>query len=258
MSSDFYKKRMITTYDDGVWGHREARLVSEHSLAVMLNGEHIVTMACSPHALAELALGYLVSEGIMKHRDSITSIQVAGSQVLIEAENIDLPERQQGYPLLNSCNGISFNQFSPTGSTAVREPERRFKARDLLALIRQLEETSKTFELTGGVHSAGLGNHGQLLYRYEDIGRHNAVDKVLGHAWLQGFTMKEQCLVLSGRIAAEIVFKAHRHGVSLVLSRSAPSLKAVEWAEHWGMTVVGFARGTGFNVYTGTADWNED
>jgi FdhD protein len=119
----------------------------------------------------------------------------------------------------------------------------------LLKVINELDATSYTFQQTGGVHSAGLADNRQLLFRYEDIGRHNAVDKVIGQAFLQQIDLSDKCLLLSGRIAAEILMKTARNGIPLILSRSAPTMMAVETAEKLGLTVVGFARGQRFNLY---------
>ena len=112
-----------------------------------------------------------------------------------------------------------------------------------------MDASSQTFKQTGGVHSAGLADNQQLLFRFEDIGRHNAVDKVIGQAFLQQIDLSDKCLLLSGRIAAEILIKAARNGIPFLLSRSAPTLKAVEMAEEIGLTVIGFARGQRFNLY---------
>ncbi len=135
-------------------------------------------------------------------------------------------------------------QLSPVQSTV------QFTASHLLNLINRLEDNSATFRLTGGVHSAALADNAEMLVMYEDIGRHNAVDKAMGYAFLNRISFDDKCIMLSGRISSEILIKAAHRGMPLVLSRSAPTLLAVELAEQLNITVVGFARGQRLNIYT--------
>jgi FdhD protein len=154
---------------------------------------------------------------------------------------------------INTCNGkghagLPFgSEIEPVPLLANVEPVR---ADQLLHLISLLEEKSVIFRRTGGVHSAALADRNGFLARYEDVGRHNAVDKTLGYALLNRVNPVDKILVLSGRIASEILLKAARSRIPLVLSRSAPTYLAVELAEKLGITVVGFARGDKLNVYS--------
>ncbi|MDO4540440.1 MAG: formate dehydrogenase accessory sulfurtransferase FdhD [Syntrophomonadaceae bacterium] len=257
-NSLFYQQRTVMAYDAGSFAPREAGLVREVALRLVLNGQPVVTMACTPHALEELAVGYLLSEGILPRdggqgREGLTvKCQAAGEcVVMVEAGGVEPDALRCAAGAVNTCNGKGFGADADLTEHLPAPGGQRFAARDLLELSRRLDETSGTFKLTGGVHSAAVGQGGELLCRYEDIGRHNAVDKALGHAFLRGWDMNDKILVLSGRIASEILIKACRHGVSTVLSRSAPTLKAVELAERLHMTVIGFTRGERFNVYTG-------
>jgi FdhD protein len=117
-------------------------------------------------------------------------------------------------------------------------------------MINQLEDKSVTFHRTGGVHSAALADASGLLCMYEDIGRHNAVDKVLGYAFINNISTDDKCLLLSGRIASEILIKAARGNIPLVLSRSAPTGLTIELADEMDIAVVGFARGQRFSIYS--------
>jgi len=100
------------------------------------------------------------------------------------------------------------------------------------------------------VHGAALANHSGLLFMFEDIGRHNAVDKVLGKAFLNEINTSDKCLLLSGRIASEILIKAARSNIAFILSRSAPTELTIELAEELEIAVVGFARGDHLNIYS--------
>lgn len=224
-------------------------IVLEVPLTIFLNEVELITMACSPDAYPQLAVGYLLSEGIINQNSKIKNLDVDGNTIRITAEGVS-PCTNSTAHSLNTCSGKGFKIICNSKEEIACCSQHYFNAEDLLHLIRILDETSHTFKRTGGVHSAALGYKSELLIRYEDIGRHNAVDKVFGNAFLNGIEVNDKCLVLSGRIASEILTKAFRNGVPLILSRSAPTLKAVELADKYGMTIVGFARGSRFNVYS--------
>lgn len=235
-------------YDKGQLETISDALVVEVSLKLILNGSELAVLACSPEAYEELAVGYLLSEGILAHYDDLAEIRLEGENVHIQLQTSpdSLPHR--GY--ISSCSGKRLPGHYDRPELIQKEIGCRFSAGILLNLIGQLDEKSTTFKRTGGVHSAALGSEDGLLCRYEDIGRHNAVDKVLGYRFIKRISPVDKCLVLSGRIAWEIVWKAAQSEIPLILSRSAPTLKAVEWAEQLGITIVGFARGERFNLYS--------
>lgn len=117
-------------------------------------------------------------------------------------------------------------------------------------MIGLLEHGSETHRKTHGVYSAALGDDTGLLAMYDDIGRHNAVDKVLGYALLNHLSPNDKCLVLSGRVSSEILIKAGHSGIPLVVSRSVPTSLAVDLAEQFGIALVGLARGERMSVYS--------
>lgn len=241
-------ERTIKKYDRGQFRTVSDALVVEVSIKLILNGSgELAVLACSPEAFEELTAGYLLSEGIIADYDDLVGIRVEGENIFIELKNRDKFVPNRGY--ISSCSGkrLPGDYSRPDLNQAGFE---RFSAGDLLSLIGQLDEKSTTFRCTGGIHSAALGCGSNLLFRYEDIGRHNAVDKVLGHTFIDRVPPADKCLVLSGRIAWEIVWKAAKSHIPLILSRSAPTQKAVEWAECLGITIVGFARGERFNIYS--------
>lgn len=249
--SKFYARRLMKTYREGAMQDITDPVVIEAQMTIIVNGTELAALACSPVNMEELAVGYLVSEGLLLKDQQIDKLELRSDHTVIIEGSISSNQASEGIRIVNTCMGKG--QTSPLaleGTSTVTRPHCIYKAKDLLTVIEELNNTSETFRLTGGVHSAGLGQASSLLVRYEDIGRHNAVDKVFGYAFLNNINMDDKYLVLSGRIAGEILMKAARSGVSLILSRSAPTLRTVELAEGLGLTIVGFARGERFNVYT--------
>lgn len=241
------KEREIRVYDQGKWSVVKDYLVTEENLQIILNGVELVNIACSPENTTQLAVGYLLSEGYIKIPGDIRSIN-ADNPCCIKIETESHQDLAAASIRINTCLGQGRSGLPllplPAGDDCVH-----YTPAHMLKVINELDAASYTFQRTGGVHSAGLADNRQLLFRFEDIGRHNAVDKVIGQAFLQQIDLSDKCLLLSGRIAAEILIKTARNGIPFVLSRSAPTLMAVETAEKLGLTVVGFARGGRFNLY---------
>jgi len=240
--------REVTAYERGRVKPGMEPLVTERYLRVSINGQELVRLASSPHAGQELAVGYLIGEGILEPSCYLISTRELKNDVidvLVEGQ----PENYTpSIRTINTCIARGFGELKPlqkqTPSGKLFTPEQ------LLSLITELDEKSYIFKRTGGVHSAGLGAPQGLLQRFEDIGRHNAVDKVFGYACLNRVPLQDKCLVLSGRVAYEILQKAAYNQIPVILSRSAPTLLTVDRARELGITVVGFARGDRFNVYS--------
>jgi len=250
-----YQNRAVTLYKHGVVEQADDPVVQETPLTLFLNHVELATMICSPRGYEELGVGFLLSEGLIQKRADILEISCRPEEGLLWIETSS-PVPQTGNFLrrhIASCCGKSraglyfindARQLKPVQSNA------KFTAEHLLKMINLLEEKSATFHLTGGVHSAAMADNSGLLSRYEDIGRHNAVDKVLGYAFLNNISTDDKCLLLSGRIASEILIKAARANIPLVLSRSAPTGLTIELADELDIAVVGFARGQRFTVYS--------
>jgi len=212
-------------------------------LTVFYNKVELVTLNCSPCDLQKLAMGYLFYRGIVKTPGDISDIdcrEVPGETGKINRYNIYF----RGKVETLSKPPEDFHKLQPVNSAA------KYNAQDLLQLINELDNHSAAFRITGGVHSTALAANSDLLAIFEDIGRHNAVDKVLGHLFLANIPPKDKCLLLTGRIAPEIVSKAAFAGIPLVVSRAAPTRLAIEQGEQLGITLVGFARGQKMYIFT--------
>ncbi|SHE93324.1 FdhD protein [Desulfofundulus australicus DSM 11792] len=184
-----YGKRNITIFDRNGMQSGSALIVSEMPLTIFLNDVELATLTCSPGACEELAVGFLLSEGLVQNPADIREITCREEDGLLWVQT-DSPVPQMENFLrrhIASCCGKSraalyfvndAYQLKPVQSKHV------FAAPHILRLMGLLEEKSATFHLTGGVHCAALADGRNLLVMFEDIGRHNAVDKVLGHAFL--------------------------------------------------------------------------
>ena len=231
-----YQQRNIIVYRDGTAKSMQVSIVVEKALKIYLNNRQISILSCSPGSWTELGVGFLFSQGLIQDRGQIKSIRCDQDDALW-VETYDTTSRVD---VLRDPNLV-----------ALPKSESRFQVSDLLEWIAELDRQSTAFRLTGGVHSAALAGKGHgLLVRFEDVGRHNAVDRVLGYMLLNGLTTADKCLVLSGRIASEIFVKAARARLPLIVSRSAPTMHTVQLAEQLGITVVGFARGSQLSVYS--------
>jgi FdhD protein len=126
----------------------------------------------------------------------------------------------------------------------------RVNSEEIQALLKKFRSISELFMQTGGVHSAALADQKRIHLFAEDIGRHNAVDKIIGKAFLAGIPVADKILLSSGRISGEIMTKVIRNRIPIMISRTAPTCMSITYAEDHGITLIGFARGNRMNIYT--------
>ncbi|HEX3012630.1 MAG TPA: formate dehydrogenase accessory sulfurtransferase FdhD [Syntrophomonadaceae bacterium] len=250
-----YRNHEVIEYRQGAVDKKDDDVVIEKPVTLFLNHMELATMICSPGGYEELGTGFLLSEGLVKKRPDIIDISCREEDGLLYIET-SCPTPQTGNFLrrhIASCCGKSRAGVYFINDARELEPvqsETQYTIEQLLNIIALLEENSQTFQHTGGVHSAALADHSGLLIMFEDIGRHNAIDKVLGRAFLDEMATEDKCLVLSGRIASEILIKTIRGHIPVLLSRSAPTDLTLRLAEEFNITIVGFARGQNLNIYT--------
>lgn len=241
-------------------------LVEEEPLELRVRGGTVTVTMRTPGHDDELAAGFLLSEGIIHRRKDVVEIAVCGSAEASSRENVlnvflapkvpfDEPKISRLQLTTSSCGLCgkgsieSIHQRFPPIQT---NPERRVSVARLLGLPDKLRQRQAAFERTGGLHAAGLFTFaGRRVVVREDIGRHNAVDKVLGYGFLNDrLPLGNHVLMVSGRVSFEIMQKALAAGIPVVAAVSAPSSLAVEFARESGQTLVGFLRNGSFNAYT--------
>jgi FdhD protein len=231
------------------------QVASELPIKLIVNNEQLVTLLCTPAELQELAIGFLLSEGLLRNQSSIRKLEVIEQDAAIRIELSDLPkdwERMfEKRTISSGCGkGITFTSYRTGADRRVDVQERMITLGDIRKLLNDFRTISKLYLETGGVHSAALSDGKKILFFSEDIGRHNAVDKLIGKAFLQSVPVENKVLLTSGRVTSEIMTKAGRNRFPLLISRAAPSCMAINYAEDMGITLVGFARGDRMNIYT--------
>jgi FdhD protein len=240
---------------------KEDVVAEEAPLHIFLNQTHYVTILCLPNQLKKLAVGYLLSEGIIKAVNEIQEIKVnkqGKCQVRLKPE-INLEKRisiAQPFArvVLSSCGSPDYWPLSKLiDKLDLPRLHANFRVKgDIISdAVRGLTSLAEVFRKTGGVHVAALyTSKGKLVTYSEDIGRHNAVDKVIGTVALKSTSLSDKFLASSGRLTGDIVLKAARVGIPVLASLSAAVSSGVEAARLTRLTLIGFVRGTRMNVFT--------
>ena len=217
-----------------------------------------ITMRTPGHD-KELAAGFLYTEGLLSHSDQIAEILLAENKVHIilqKDQKLDLSQLQRNFYTTSSCGVCGKASISALKTTLpeFKQPLILRVSGDIIrTLPTLLRSQQELFESTGGIHAAALFSlQGELITLREDVGRHNALDKLIGHYFLNdSLPLADKILLLSGRASFELIQKAGMAGVKLVLAVGAPSSLAVEMAEELGITLIGFLKEKSFNIYNG-------
>ena len=261
----------VRKWDAGAWSDAPDTVVTEEPLQLMLDGEPLSVVMRTPGQDIELAVGLLYAEGIARSLDAIENIRISAESgesaeaievdaSIIESNQVDIhlkeaPRRKPERSMLSS------SACGVCGAVLIEDLRRdlaplaggvQVAAALLPRLVERLRTRQGVFDRTGGLHAAGLFTpQGELICAREDVGRHNAVDKVVGRMLLDGrIPAADLVLVVSGRAGYEIVQKSITAGIPVLAAVGAPSSLAVALAREFGQTLVGFLRGERFNVYS--------
>ena len=258
----------VQAWTEGSLRDRPDKIVTEEPMEIRIHGlgqdaKSLVVIMRTPGNDFELAVGFCVTEGIIDGVDELAEVRYCVGPNAEQEYNVvtvatrrpvDVSERQRDFVSSASC-GIcgktSLDQLEVMCAPLAAGPKVSLSA--LVELPDRLRAGQTVFDATGGLHAAGrFSADGELLLVREDVGRHNAVDKLIGNAALAGLVpLHESVLVVSGRVSFEIVQKAARAGITMLVAVSAPSSLAVATAARLGMTLVGFVRDGRANVYAG-------
>lgn len=220
----------------------------EKKIRISVNGKNVLSLYCSPSMVREFVAGIIHNEGLIdgewcadrmaiEYGDEIR-VDIPSSGVVNEGEKTITSGCGGGVSFVREISGIVTDDAS-------------FETDTIRRLFREFQHRSDSYKLTGGVHSAAISDGQKVLAFAEDIGRHNAVDKVIGYCLLENIPFSGKIVLASGRLSSEIVSKCARSGIPVLVSRAAPTTLAVTIAESSGITVIGFVRGDRMNIYTG-------
>lgn len=244
------KRTRVTRLPGGVT--ESDRVAVEEPLEIRIDGRPVVVTMRTPGHDEELALGFCLTEGIPP-RSARLADDLAANVVEVDAPGVDLERVQRSFYTSSSCGICGKGALEAVAVEAERvTSDLRVPLSVVVSLPERLLGAQATFARTGGLHAAGLFTAGgELLVAREDVGRHNALDKLIGNALLERqLPLADEVLVLSGRVSFEMVQKAAVAGFPAICAVSAPSSLAVEAAERFGQTLVGFVRDGSANVYT--------
>jgi len=236
----------------------EDTVVREFPLTIFLNNQELVTLLCSPTDLKYLAVGFLASEGLIKGRGDIKKILADDQRGVVRVETEE--DKEFASQLIfkrfitSGCGrGASFYSAADVQGQAKIESQVRISALDVFSLVKESQHYSEIYRITHGVHSAALCDSKRILVFAEDIGRHNAIDKIFGQCLLESIPTDGHMIITSGRISSEILLKVAKRNIPIIISKSAPTNLAVRLSDDFGITLIGFVRGKRMNAYTN--DW---
>lgn len=235
-----------TKEEDGTFTDQDHEVIIEDQFSVWVNGRQMLNAMTSPVHLKEFAVGYLITEGIIAGHEDIDSLQIEEKQIRVLTKN-RIHIRGSAKTVISGCGGDS--SFLDPGKLPAITSDFVVSA-EQIHLIAKKALDSDLHRLTGGIHVVGLADNNDLITIAEDIGRHNALDRVIGYANLAGIDISRTFVMISGRISSEMIRKCLIAGVPVIASRGATTSMAISLASGKGLTIIGFIRGKKMNVYT--------
>jgi FdhD protein len=241
-------------------------LAVEEPLEIRVNGAPVAVTMRTPGHDEDLAVGFLLTEGIIRSRSDVQGVVARGQRAadglinvvrveLVPGVQVDFKRLERNFYMTSSCGvcgKASIDAVAVQGQYDVGAADFRMTGAALGQLPAALKTKQAVFEQTGGLHASGLFDAaGEIIALREDVGRHNALDKLIGHALMNDqLPLKNRGVIVSGRASFELMQKAKMAGVPLVAAVGAPSSLAVELAREFGITLVGFLKSDRFNVYS--------
>ncbi|MDA8212612.1 MAG: formate dehydrogenase accessory sulfurtransferase FdhD [Clostridia bacterium] len=234
-------------FSDEGWVRTSVHVPSELELTLYVNQQELVTILCTPKKLNYLVLGFLYGQGIISGIGDVVMMRVCEEEsvadVRLKNPEYKLPTQRT---LTSGCGGgaVFKTDGERVDSGLIAAPT------EVLSLMKQLQEQMELYRISGGVHTSALADTGNLLVMAEDIGRHNTLDKIQGECLMRGISTRDRLLLTTGRVSSEMLLKAAKMQVPIVVSRHSPTGSAVSLARDLGITLVGHARGGRMQVYS--------
>jgi FdhD protein len=234
-------------FSDGGWARTATSVPGETELTISVNGQQLVTVLCTATKLNCLVLGFLYNEGIISGTGDVASMRVCDEESLAEVRltnpEYELPTLRR---LGSGCGGGA--GFATQGQKV--ESGLTVTPAAILALMQKFQKQMELYRVCGGIHASALAHSENLLVVAEDIGRHNTLDKIQGECLLRRLSTRDGLLLSTGRVSSEMLLKAAKMQVPVVISRSSPTDRAISLARDLGVALVGYARGSRLTVYS--------
>ena len=232
-----------------------ASLIAERPFSLYINSREVVTLMTIGDHLKWLALGWAVGQGLLKSLEEIEEIEIdddLGVLVIRTHEPLDLDEKLKKRTVTSGCaQGTVFGSLMEGLEGKVLPAGPGLKLSDLYALLKTITQTPSLYLEAGAIHGCVLAQGSNPLIYMEDVGRHNAVDKICGYVWEQGMETGDKVMFTTGRLTSEMVIKTVQMGVPILVSRSGFTRWGVDLAREVGLTLIGRARGRRFVVLSG-------
>jgi len=255
----FYREIEITRYS--VKGNEKLKdiVVEEYPLNLFVNGQEMATLLCSPLDLEFLSVGFLASAGLIESARDIKEVNILEEEGIAEIElykQINLSKgTNESHTITTSSTGGSrfYNIKEALDVFASNGDETNIDYGTIIELAQKFDNRCTIFKQTGGAHACAFATNEDIVIFHEDIGRHNAMDKVIGHCIMEDIDFEKGFVLTSGRISSEMLVKAAKRRIPIYISRSAPTALAVEISQKTNILLIGFTRGKRFNVYNGVS-----
>lgn len=243
----------ITKINSGAQTEITDEIIVEEVLNIYVNRRFYTSLMCTPNEMLELAIGFLFAEETISSMDDISGVEEICENSIGIILKYDLEEDfQKRKALTSGCAKSSINlDILEKSNIKPIESNYKFNADEILSMMKEFNGKSELFKETGGVHSCAICSSTEIIFFSEDIGRHNALDKVIGKALINNVNLDDKLLMTTGRISSDIAIKAARASISVIVSHSAPTDMALNIAKTSNITMAGFARGKRMSVYCG-------
>jgi len=263
----------LVDWRDGLSGNKMSKITTSHSLTytgyyedahrpvggvvpverlvtLYVNDQPLINLMCTPARLEDLALGFLFNEGLIEEMGEVERIETddAESKVCVWLKHTIILPRPNA--ITSGCSGgVTFKDTFHERSRI--ESDVHITPQQATRLMQEFIQKTTLHRRAGGVHGAALAQEEQILCLAEDVGRHNALDKIAGACLRQGRSMQDCVLLVTGRLSFEMVDKAARMKISIIISPTSPTSLSIRLAQEWGLTLIGYTRRRSFRLYTG-------
>ena len=240
----------FTQVNSGAASQIDGAVPIEERIILYVNGVELVALMCTPTSLEDLALGFLYNEGLLDSLGDVADVRVCGSGRCVDVwlnHDVEMPTLRT---ITSGCSGgTTFENLVEARHPVVSDIQ--ISASQVTTLLRRLLASADLYHAARGIHTSALAQGSKLLCTAHDVGRHNTVDKITGYCLQHDMPMRDRILLTSGRVSSEMLNKAARMGVPVVISHTSPTSLSIELARAWDITFIGYARGQNFRLYAG-------